>query len=241
MLIDIEGDADMAPIGAQRLDQPIEVGAGIEDRQAPAASVAGRFDQHLVPVLGDVDAYKDGIRSDRMVDGHGRSPLRCGSRRTTVEAQGPAMAACCAMEGCAAGHGLRQTVVPNVLRDGADLAAVLKFTQDHKIDWRYIAPGRPMQNGFVESFQGRMRDECLNEHMLFSMNHARIVIAGWLHDYNTARPHSSLGYLTPAAFAATLLPQRASALRHMKNSAPMPVAHGPGAHDYHPAIPVAAG
>ena len=119
--------------------------------------------------------------------------------------------------------------------------AVLKFTQDHKIDWRYVAPGRPTQNAFAESFQGRMRDECLNEHMLFSMNHARIVIAGWLHDYNTARPHSSLGYLTPAAFAATLLPQRASALRRMKNSAPMPVAHGPGAHDYHPAIPVAAG
>ena len=86
-----------------------------------------------------------------------------------------------------------------------------------------------------------MRDECLNEHLFFSMNHARAVIRGWVHDYNTARPHSSLGYLTPAAFAATLRPQRASTLRHLKSSAPMPVAHGPGARNSHPAIPVAAG
>ncbi len=120
-------------------------------------------------------------------------------------------------------------------------SAVLKFTQDHKVDWRYIAPGKPTQNPFAESFQGRMRDECLNEHLFFSMNHARAVIGGWVHDYNTARPHSSLGYLTPAAFAATLHPQRASTLRHLKSSAPMPVAHGHGARNSQPAIPVAAG
>jgi hypothetical protein len=86
-----------------------------------------------------------------------------------------------------------------------------------------------------------MRDECLNEHLFFSMNHARAVIGGWVHDCNTARPHSSLGYLTPAAFDATLHPQRASTLRHLKSSAPMPVAHGPGARNSHPAIPVAVG
>ncbi|MCC5613297.1 transposase, partial [Nostoc sp. CHAB 5834] len=109
------------------------------------------------------------------------------------------------------------------------------------VDWRYIAPGKPTQNAFAESFQGRMRDECLNEHLFFSMNHARAVIAGWVHDYNTARPHSSLRYLTPAAFAETLRPQRASELRHLKSYAPMPVAHGPGARNPNPAIPVAAG
>ena len=86
-----------------------------------------------------------------------------------------------------------------------------------------------------------MRDECLNDHLFFSMNHARAVIRGWVDDFNTAKPHSAIGYLTPAAFAATFRPQRASPLRHMKNSAPMPVAYGPGAHNHHPAIPVAAG
>lgn len=58
-----------------------------------------------------------------------------------------------------------------------------------------------------------MRDECLNEHLFFSMNHARAVVAGWVEDFNTARPHSAIGYMTPAAYAATLGPQRAPALR----------------------------
>jgi putative transposase len=116
------------------------------------------------------------------------------------------------------------------------------------VDRRYISPGKPTQNPFTESFQGRMRDECLNEHLFFSMKHARAVIGGWVHDYNTARPHSSLGYLTPAAryltpaaFAATLRPQRASTLRNLKSAAPMPVAHGAGTRNSQPGIPVAAG
>lgn len=73
------------------------------------------------------------------------------------------------------------------------------------------------------------------------MNHARAVIRGWVHDYNTARPHSSLGYLSPAAFALTVSTQRASTLRNLKSSAPTPVAHGAGARNSHPAIPVAVG
>lgn len=103
-------------------------------------------------------------------------------------------------------------------------SAVLAFTQAAGLDWRYIAPGKPTQNAFAESFQGRMRDECLNEHLFFSMNHARAVIAGWVEDYNTARPHSAIGYMTPVAYAAALNPQRAPALRHLESSAPMPVA-----------------
>ena len=103
-------------------------------------------------------------------------------------------------------------------------AAVVAFAQAAGLDWRYIAPGKPTQNAFAESFQGRMRDECLNEHLFFSMNHARVVVAGWVEDFNTVRPHSAIGYMTPAAYAATLNPQRASALRHIESSAPMPVA-----------------
>jgi len=58
-----------------------------------------------------------------------------------------------------------------------------------------------MQNGYIESFNGRMRDELLNESLFFGLDHARSVIAEWRHDFNTARPHSSLGYQTPAALA----------------------------------------
>ena len=61
-----------------------------------------------------------------------------------------------------------------------------------------------MQNGFVESFNGRMRDELLNETMFRNLAHARVVISAWATDYNTERPHSALGYETPVDYARTL-------------------------------------
>lgn len=79
--------------------------------------------------------------------------------------------------------------------------AILKWQQDRRIDWHYIQPGKPMQNGFVESFNGRLRDECLNEHLFNSYSHARKVIEDWRTDYNTERPHTSLNGLTPNEFA----------------------------------------
>jgi putative transposase len=61
-----------------------------------------------------------------------------------------------------------------------------------------------MQNGYVESFNGHMRDELLNESLFFGLDHARRLISAWVDDYNTMRPHSSLGYQTPTAFAESL-------------------------------------
>lgn len=119
--------------------------------------------------------------------------------------------------------------------------AVLAFTQELRLDWRYIAPGKPTQNAMAESFQGRMRDECLNEHLFFSMDHARAVIASWRADFNTARPHSSLGYMTPAAYAATLKPQRPSALHSMDSSVSTAIAHAAQTRKPQPTIPVANG
>ena len=89
--------------------------------------------------------------------------------------------------------------------------AILAWAAAHGIAWHYIAPGKPMQNGFVESFNGRMRDELLNECLFFGLTHAREEIAEWVADYNTERPHSALGYQTPAAFAATLVPHLTAA------------------------------
>jgi transposase InsO family protein len=102
--------------------------------------------------------------------------------------------------------------------------AILGWSKDHGIEWHYIAPGKPMQNGYVESFNGRMRDELLNETLFVDLQHARQVIGAWVDDYNTARPHSSLAYKTPAAYAdhLTATGQRA-ALRD--GSARCPVAH----------------
>ncbi len=83
--------------------------------------------------------------------------------------------------------------------------AMFAWSQDHPIDWHYIAPGKPIQNGFVKSFIGRMRDELLNEALFFGLDHARQTIAEWTEDYNTGRPHSALGYQTPAAYVAKLI------------------------------------
>lgn len=81
---------------------------------------------------------------------------------------------------------------------------MLIWCGEAKVDWRYTAPGKPTQNAFVESFNGRMRDEPLNETLFMDMGHARDKIAPLIRDYNVERPHSSLGYATPAAYAAEL-------------------------------------
>jgi putative transposase len=79
--------------------------------------------------------------------------------------------------------------------------AMLRWQQGRCVEWHYIAPGKPMQNGFVESFNGRLRDECLNEHLFTSNRHARQIISAWREDYNQHRPHTSLDGLAPAEYA----------------------------------------
>jgi len=79
---------------------------------------------------------------------------------------------------------------------------------ERKIDLVHIEPGRPVQNAFVESFHGKLRDECLNASWFGSLFEARVKIASWREEYNEERPHSSLGYLAPREFA-----RRIAALR----------------------------
>lgn len=81
---------------------------------------------------------------------------------------------------------------------------MLAWAQENRVTWHFIAPGKPMQNGFCESFNGRMRDELLNESLFFGLDHARIRISAWADDYNQRRPHSALGYIPPAVYAANL-------------------------------------
>jgi len=79
--------------------------------------------------------------------------------------------------------------------------AILRWAQEQKIEWHYIAPGKPQQNAFIESFNARLRDELLNETAFSSLNEARFLLEQWRRDYNTQRPHSRLGWLTPSEFA----------------------------------------
>lgn len=99
--------------------------------------------------------------------------------------------------------------------------AILKWSQDHKIEWHYIAPGKPQQNAFAESFNGRLRDECLNETLFTSLSEAKAVLADWRDDYNQVRPHSSLANQTPSEFAK----QWGGSLEHYGGSIHRPIAH----------------
>jgi len=105
--------------------------------------------------------------------------------------------------------------------------AILTWSAETGVEWHYIAPGKPTQNGYIESFNGRMRDELLNESLFLGLANARQAIVAWVTDYNNARPHSSLDYRTPAAFAAQLsatgpraAPLDGSALRPVAHPAP---------------------
>lgn len=79
--------------------------------------------------------------------------------------------------------------------------AVLKWCQESGVEWHYIAPGKPTQNAFVESFNGRFRDEYLNDTLFAALSDARVAINKWRHDYNNERHHSALGNIPPAEFA----------------------------------------
>jgi putative transposase len=104
--------------------------------------------------------------------------------------------------------------------------AVLRWSQELRIEWHYIAPGKPTENAFIESFNARLRDELLNETLFTSLTQVRAVVNAWKDDYNNARPHSGLGNLTPSEFAdrGANRPQRGGALRYVGGSAPRPVA-----------------
>ncbi len=78
--------------------------------------------------------------------------------------------------------------------------AILRWVNENHIEWKYIEPGKPMQNGYIESFNGKLRDECLNENWFSELEEARKMIEAWRLDYNENRPHTALGGLTPIEF-----------------------------------------
>jgi len=95
--------------------------------------------------------------------------------------------------------------------------AILRWCQETRVEWHYIAPGKPTQNAFIESFNGRLRDELLNETLFVSLAHARAALADWKDDYNQIRPHSAIGNLAPAIYAQISDPatQRGGSLRSL--------------------------
>jgi hypothetical protein len=98
--------------------------------------------------------------------------------------------------------------LPQVLRTDNGLEfcgrAMLTWAHARGVTLRLIEPGKPTQNAYIESFNGRFRDECLNEHWFTSVAHAQVVIETWRREYNEERPKKGLGGLTPAAYARQL-------------------------------------
>ena len=110
---------------------------------------------------------------------------------------GPVMAACLRAKCAAGGHDL-----PNFrMCYGTEFVsrAMLEWQNSTGVSWHYIAPGKPQQNGFAESFNGKLRDELLNEEVFDSLGHAKRALSPWRHDFNNVRPHSGIGGLAPAA------------------------------------------
>jgi putative transposase len=74
------------------------------------------------------------------------------------------------------------------------------------VETLYIEPGSPWENGYIESFNGKLRDDVLNREVFYSVKEARVIVENWRLEYNNHRSHSGLGYMTPAAFAAGCIP-----------------------------------
>ena len=104
--------------------------------------------------------------------------------------------------------------------------AMLRWSSEAGIAWHFIAPGKPTQNAFIESFNGKLRDECLNENVFVTLREVQEIVEAWRIDYNTVRPHSRLGNLPPAVYGATRssAPEmhRGGALRSTRGFAPRP-------------------
>ncbi len=102
--------------------------------------------------------------------------------------------------------------------------AILGWADESGVGWHYIAPGKPQQNGFIESFNGRLRDELLNETLFRSLPYARAVLEAWRRDYNEERPHSKLGWMTPRAYASAILETAGRSAAQPDSSALRPLA-----------------
>jgi putative transposase len=122
------------------------------------------------------------------------------------------MAACCAiLEAAQAAITFNGTSFPTCYGKEFTSKAILKWANDNKVEWHYIDPGKPQQNGYIESFNGSLRDECLNEDIFDSLADAWRTLAIWRYDYNNVRPHSSLGNKTPAEARRSLEQSEGSA------------------------------
>jgi putative transposase len=184
--------------------------AGLTVRRRKRKQIAGTLRQPKVIAVAPNISWSMDFVSDGFVDGR---RLRCLNivddftkecLAIEVDTSLPGRRVVGVLERLAENRGLPKSVTVD---NGPEfISKVLdEWAYRRQLQLRFIEPGKPQQNAYIESFNGKFRDECLNEHWFLSMRHARQVIAAWREEYNQERPHSSLGYLAPSRFADSFL------------------------------------
>jgi len=166
-------------------------------RGEPAPSVSSVNERWSLDFVHDTLQNNRRIRSLTIVDDFTRESLAI---EVDTSISGARMSI--VLDRIAEHRGYPNTIV---MDNGTEMTslAMLAWAAKRRVQLHYIAPGKPTQNAFIESFNGRFRDECLNEHVFYSLAEARRTIEAWRQDYNAERPHKSLGHLTPNEFALT--------------------------------------
>ena len=184
--------------------------AGLMVRRRKRKRIVGIERQAKVMTTGPNQSWSMDFVSDGFVDGR---RLRCLNivddftkecLAIEVDTSLPGRRVVSVLERLAEFRGLPQSVTVD---NGPEfISKVLDaWAYRQQLQLRFIEPGKPQQNAYIESFNGKFRDECLNEHWFLSMRHAREVIAAWRLEYNEERPHSALGYQTPKEFIKRFL------------------------------------
>ena len=177
----------------KRIKRRVSLGRGM-----PVAAVAHMNERWSLDFVSDTLASGRRIRALTVLDDYTREALAievdfslCGTRVARI------------LDAIAQLRGYPDTIV---LDHGPELTSMvmLRWSTEHRVQLHYIDPGKPTQNAFIESFNGKLRDECLNEHQFWSLGEAQEISQWWRRQYNTLRPHASLGNRTPAEFSNTL-------------------------------------
>lgn len=178
-------------LAVQRRKRKRMCGAG----RVPAATPSRNNQRWSMDFVADSLASGRRIRVLTVVDDFTRECLA-----TEVDTSLPGVRVARVLDRVGAQRGLPETITVD---NGPEFAgrALDAWAYQHQVHLHFIQPGKPVQNAYIESFNGKLRDECLNEHWFGSLQHARAIVEEWRQDYNGVRPHSALGNLTPDQFA----------------------------------------
>jgi putative transposase len=202
------------PANHKRVDR-LYTEARLQVRRRRRKKVPQADRQPLVRPQGANEVWSADVVFDRTAEGR---VLKCLTIVDDATTEAVATVPTRALGGLAITRVLDQLAVerglPAVLRTDNALEfcgrAMLTWAHEHGVTLRLIEPGKPNQNAYIESFNGRLRDECLNEHWFTSVSHAQVVIEAWRREYNEERPKKGLGGLTPMQYARQLADKRST-------------------------------